>query len=80
VIVHTDHVALRHLFSKKDAKRRLLWWILFLQKFDCAIGDRKGSEILVGNRISRFIVEKKSESAISECFLDEQLLMVQSEL
>ena len=30
VIVYTDHAALRHLLAKKDAKPRLLRWILLL--------------------------------------------------
>nr|GFD45105.1 putative reverse transcriptase domain-containing protein [Tanacetum cinerariifolium] len=33
-IVYTDHSALKHLFAKKDAKARLLRWILLLQEFD----------------------------------------------
>jgi hypothetical protein len=30
VIVYTDHVALRYLLTKKDAKPRLIRWILLL--------------------------------------------------
>nr|GEZ35349.1 retrovirus-related Pol polyprotein from transposon 17.6 [Tanacetum cinerariifolium] len=33
-IVYTDHSALKYLFAKKDAKARLLGWILLLQEFD----------------------------------------------
>nr|GFB02824.1 retrovirus-related Pol polyprotein from transposon 17.6 [Tanacetum cinerariifolium] len=33
-IVHTDHSALKYLFAKKDAKARLLQWVLLLQEFD----------------------------------------------
>nr|GFB33827.1 reverse transcriptase domain-containing protein [Tanacetum cinerariifolium] len=33
-IVHTDHSALKYLFAKKDAKARLLRWVLLLQEFD----------------------------------------------
>nr|GFC66304.1 retrovirus-related Pol polyprotein [Tanacetum cinerariifolium] len=33
-IVYTDHSALKYLFSKKDAKARLLCWILLLHEFD----------------------------------------------
>nr|GEZ90666.1 reverse transcriptase domain-containing protein [Tanacetum cinerariifolium] len=33
-IVHTDHLALKYLFAKKDAKARLLRWVLLLQEFD----------------------------------------------
>jgi hypothetical protein len=31
VIVFTDHAALKYLLTKKDAKPRLLRWILLLQ-------------------------------------------------
>nr|GFC15910.1 retrovirus-related Pol polyprotein from transposon 17.6 [Tanacetum cinerariifolium] len=32
-IVYTDHSDLKYLFAKKDAKARLLRWILLLQEF-----------------------------------------------
>nr|GEW78098.1 reverse transcriptase domain-containing protein [Tanacetum cinerariifolium] len=40
-IVYTDHSALKYLFSKKDAKARLLHWILLLQEFDFKVIDTK---------------------------------------
>ena len=39
VIIYTDHVAIRYLFSKKDAKPYLIRWILLLQDFDLEIRD-----------------------------------------
>ncbi|GJS40308.1 reverse transcriptase domain-containing protein [Tanacetum coccineum] len=33
-IVYTDHSAIKYLFAKKDAKPRLMRWILLLQEFD----------------------------------------------
>ena len=36
VIVFTDHAALRYLFGKKDAKPRLICWII-LQEFDLEV-------------------------------------------
>jgi len=44
VVVYTDHSALKHLLSKKDAKLRLVGWILLLQEFDYEIRDKKCSK------------------------------------
>nr|GEX61028.1 DNA-directed DNA polymerase [Tanacetum cinerariifolium] len=52
-IVHTDHSALKYLFAKKDAKARLLRWVLLLQEFDFKVLDRKGAENLAADRLSR---------------------------
>jgi hypothetical protein len=53
VIVYTDHAAIKYLLSKKDAKPRLIRWILLLQKFDMEIRDKKGSDNVVADHISR---------------------------
>ena len=45
VIVFTDHAALRYLFGKKDAKPRLIRWILLLQEFDLEFEIRKEVKI-----------------------------------
>ena len=37
VVVFTDHAALKYLLSKKDAKPRLIRWILLLQEFNITI-------------------------------------------
>ena len=34
VVIHTDHAAIKYLMSKKDAKPRLIRWVLLLQEFD----------------------------------------------
>nr|GEX99285.1 reverse transcriptase domain-containing protein [Tanacetum cinerariifolium] len=39
-IVYTDHSALKYLFNKKDAKPRLLRWVLLLQEFDITVRDK----------------------------------------
>ena len=41
VIVHTDHATIKYLMAKKDAKPRLIKWVLLLQKFDIEIKDKK---------------------------------------
>ena len=37
VIVYTDHAALKYLLTKKDAKPRLIRWVLLLQEYDLEI-------------------------------------------
>ena len=39
VIIHTDHAAIKYLMEKKDAKARLIRWVLLLQQFDLGIKD-----------------------------------------
>ncbi|GJV24483.1 reverse transcriptase domain-containing protein [Tanacetum coccineum] len=52
-IVYTDHSAIKYLFAKKDAKPRLMRWILLLQEFDVIIRDKKGAENLAADYLSR---------------------------
>ncbi|GJS36493.1 reverse transcriptase domain-containing protein [Tanacetum coccineum] len=52
-IVYTDHSAIKYLFAKKDAKPRLMRWILLLQEFDVVIRDKRGAENLAADHLSR---------------------------
>ena len=52
VIVHTDHATIKYLMDKKDAKTRLIRWVLLLQEFDLHITDRKGAENPVADNLS----------------------------
>nr|GFD05280.1 reverse transcriptase domain-containing protein [Tanacetum cinerariifolium] len=52
-IVYTDHSALKYLFAKKDAKERLLRWILLLQEFDFKVIDTRGAENYAADHLSR---------------------------
>ncbi|GKB72267.1 reverse transcriptase domain-containing protein [Tanacetum coccineum] len=52
-IVYTDHSALKYLFAKKDAKARLLRWVLLLQEFDFKVIDTKGAENYAADHLSR---------------------------
>ncbi|CAN6583786.1 unnamed protein product [Malus baccata var. baccata] len=76
VIVFTDHTALKYLFTKKEAKPRLIRWMLLLQEFDIEIKDKKGSDNVVADHLSRLVREEEI-LPISETFPDEQLLSIQ---
>nr|GEY94256.1 reverse transcriptase [Tanacetum cinerariifolium] len=78
-IVHTDHFALKYLFSKKDAKARLLRWVLLLQDFDFKVLDTKGAENLAADHLSRLENPYKNmldPNGINETFPVKTLSMV----
>ncbi|GJX19807.1 reverse transcriptase domain-containing protein [Tanacetum coccineum] len=77
--LYTDHSALKYLLAKKDAKPRLLWWILLLQEFDVIIRDKKGAENLTADHLSRLENPHQSDlekKEITETFPLETLRMV----
>ncbi|CAL9020537.1 unnamed protein product, partial [Prunus brigantina] len=79
VIVYTDHAALKYLLAKKDAKPRLIRWILLLQEFDLEIKDKKGSENVVADHLSRLVHvsnEEEDSLPLRESFPDEQLFSI----
>ncbi|CAN6697898.1 unnamed protein product [Malus baccata var. baccata] len=75
VIVFTDHAALKYLLTKKEAKPRLIRWMLLLQEFDIEICDKKGSENVVADHLSR-MVHNEEALPILETFPDEQLMSI----
>ncbi|KAB2631820.1 hypothetical protein D8674_038724 [Pyrus ussuriensis x Pyrus communis] len=79
VIVFSDHAALRYLMTKKDAKPRLIRWILLLQEFDLEIRDKKGSDNVVADHLSRLNENHGvgQPLPLNESFPDEQLLVIQ---
>ncbi|WVZ64317.1 hypothetical protein U9M48_013856 [Paspalum notatum var. saurae] len=76
VIIYIDHVALKYLLTKKDAKPRLIRWVLLLQEFDIEIRDKKGVENSVADHLSRMKFEETSPLPIDDYMRDDQLLKV----
>ena len=67
VVIHTDHAVIKYLMAKKDAKPRLIRWLLLLQEFDLEIKDKKDSDNVIADHLSRLErtagVEKGAEIA-----------------
>ena len=78
-IIFIDHVAVRYLMTTHDAKPRLIRWILLLQEFDLTIKDKKGTENVVVNHLSRLTSEFCTDiTPINDSFPDEFLFYVPS--
>ena len=66
------------MLIKKDAKSRLIRWILLLQEFDLEIKDRKGVENQIADHLSRLEQDEVTQSCvpINENFPDKHLFEV----
>ena len=82
IIVHTDHAAIKYLMSKKEAKPRLIRWVLLLQEFDLEIQDKKGCDNVIADHLSRVERNKteEEEAGLTENFPDEQLFQLSFQL
>jgi len=77
IVVFSDHATLKYLLSKKDSKARLVRWILLLQEFDITIKDKKGTENIVADHLSRLTINSTSDiTQINDYFPDESLLSI----
>jgi hypothetical protein len=76
VIVYTDHAAIKYLLPKKDAKPRLIRWILLLQEFNVGIHDKKGVENVVVDHLSRMNRGQDDKEPIEEKMRDDHLYRV----
>jgi hypothetical protein len=76
VIVYTDHAALKYLLTKKDAKPRLIRWVLLLQEFNLEIKDKKRVENTVADHLSCLQFTNMQELPINDFLHDDMLLKV----
>ena len=75
VVAFTNQAALKYILSKKDAKPRLIRWILLLQEFNITIKDKKGVENVVADHLSRLTFNESMDALpIRDSFPDEQLV------
>ncbi|XP_027171569.1 uncharacterized protein LOC113771151 [Coffea eugenioides] len=68
--------ALKYLLNKKEAKPRLIRWILLLQEFNLEINDKRGAENMVADHLSR-LINSEGPAPLKDNFPDEHLFVVQ---
>ena len=76
LIIHTNHATIKYLMEKKDAKPRLIRWVLLVQEFDLHITDRKGAGNPVGDNLSMLENSLDDPLPIDDSFPNEQLAAI----
>ena len=78
VTIHSDHAAIKYLMEKKDAKPRLIRWVLLLQEFDLHVVDRKGADNPVADNLSRLENVLDDPLPIDDSFPVEKLYVIRT--
>jgi len=71
-----DHLALKYLMTKKEAKAPLIRWILLLQEFVLEIQDKRGIENVIADHLSRIPNAPRMQTPINEDFSDGHILAI----
>lgn len=75
IVVYTNHSTLKYLLVKKDAKPRLMRWIL-LEEFKEEIRGKKLSKNLVVEHLSKLEISSEEQGEINEKFFSQLLLLL----
>ena len=79
IIIFTDHSSLKYLLTKKNAKARLIRWVLLLQEFNLQIKDKKGVENVVADHLLRLTIAHNTHNPpINDEFPEESLLLMEN--
>ena len=77
ITIFTDHSTFKYLIFKKDAKVRIIRWILLLQEFDLTIKNNKVAEKVVADHLSHLEFNDSTNTlAIRDNFPNENLFAV----
>ena len=78
IIIFTDHLALKYMLTKKNAKVRLIIWVLLVQEFNLQMRDKKGVENVVVDHLLRLTITHNTHNPpINDDFPEESLLLVE---
>ena len=78
-VIFTDHSVLKYLMTKKEAKARLIRWILLLQELDLKIQNKRGIENVIADHLSRISNAPIIQASINEDFPNEHILAILKE-
>ena len=79
IVIFTDYSSLKYLLTKKNAKNKLIRWVLLLQEINLQIKDKKGVENVVVNHLSKLtIVHNSHNPPINDEFPKESLLLAEN--
>ena len=81
IVIFTDHSAFKYLLIKKNAKARLIRWVLLLQESNLKIKDKKGVDNVVADHLCRLTIAHDTHSPpINDEFPEESLMQLEKAL